>query len=94
MALVYNAVADLAARLGEDYTGEHLRTLRRQVFNRPGQLYATPEALIVQLDPFAGQEALVGEIDAFNGAGHRLPWLENRRLVLSLSPRGRPTGGP
>jgi hypothetical protein len=94
VALVYNAVADLAARLGEGYSGEHLRTLRRQWFNRPGQLYGTPEALIVQLDPFAGQQTLEGEIDTFNGAGHRLPWLENRRLVLSLSPRGRPTAGP
>jgi hypothetical protein len=94
VALVYNAVADLAARLGEDYAGEHLRTLRRQFFNRPGQLYGTPEALVVQLDPFAGQEALVGEIDTFNAACHRLPWLDNRRLVLALTPRGRPGRGP
>jgi hypothetical protein len=87
-------VADLAARLGGDYTGEHVRTLRRQFCNRPGQLYATAEALIVQLDPFAGQQTLEGEIDTFNAAGHRLPWLEDRRLVLSLTPHGRPTRGP
>ena len=58
VALVYNAVADLAEQLGQDYAGDHVRTLRRKFFNRPGQLYETPEALIVYLDPFAGQEAV------------------------------------
>ena len=58
VALVYNAVADLAAALGPDHVGEHVRTLRRKFFNRPGQLYETPEALIVYLDPFAGQDAV------------------------------------
>jgi hypothetical protein len=33
--------------LGAGYAGEHVKTLRRQFFNRPGQLYETPEALIV-----------------------------------------------
>jgi hypothetical protein len=86
VALVYNAVADLAAELGGDYEGGQVRTLRRMVFNRPGQLYLTPQALIVYLDPFAGQEALVPLIDRLNGEDHRLPWLENRRFVLSLMP--------
>jgi hypothetical protein len=94
VALVYNAVADLAAALGEGYSGEHVKTLRRQFFNRPGQLYETPEALIVYLDPFAGQEALVPVMDALNAQQHRLPWLENRRLVLALTPRGLPRAGP
>ena len=52
VALVYNAVADLAETLGPDHVGEQVRTLRRKFFNRPGQLYETPEALIVYLDPF------------------------------------------
>jgi hypothetical protein len=94
VALVYNAVADLAERLQGGFAGMHVRTLRRMFFNRPGQLYSTPEALLVYLDPFAGQEALVPEIDRFNAAGHRLPWLENRRLVISLTPRGRTRAGP
>jgi hypothetical protein len=94
VALVYNAVADLAEALGEGYVGEHVKTLRRQFFNRPGQLYETPEALIVYLDPFAGQEALIPVIDALNASQHRLPWLENRRLVLSLTPRRPVRDGP
>ena len=67
---------------------------RRTFFNRPGQLYVTPEAVVVYLDPFRGQEALVPVIDHFNAAGHRLPWLENRLIVMSLTPRGRGGRGP
>lgn len=88
VALVYNAVADWTAGLTGDWEGSHVRTLRRQFFNRPGQLYQTPEALVVLVEPFAGQEALVPVIDEFNAAGHRLPWLEDRQVVLSLTPRG------
>ena len=53
-----------------------------------------PEALIVQLDRFKGQEALTELIDDFNEEGHRLPWLDNRRVVICLSPQARPEGGP
>lgn len=94
VALVYNAVADFAVGLAGDFEGKHIRTLRRKFFNRPGELYGTPEALIVQLDPFQGQEALLPAIDSYNAAGHRMPWLDNRRVVLSLSPRGGLARGP
>ena len=94
VALVYNAVADLGEQLGAGYAGAHVGTLRRQFFNRPGQLYETPEALIVYLDPFAGQEALVPVIDTINAKQHRLPWLDNRRLVMSLTPPGPVRAGP
>jgi hypothetical protein len=94
VGLVYNAVADLAQQLGADFAGEHVRTLRRQLFNRPGQLYETPKALIVYLDPFAGQEALEPVIDRLNAKQHRLPWLDNRRLVMSLTPTGLARAGP
>jgi len=94
VALVYNAVADLAAVLGPEHAGDQVRTLRRQFFNRPGQLYETPEALIVYLDPFQGQEVLVPAIDALNAGNHRLPWLDNRRLVMSLTPHAETRAGP
>ncbi len=94
VALVYNAVADLAERLGENFAGGHVQTLRRKFFNRPGQLYETPEALIVYLDPFPGQEALEPLIDALNARQHCLPWLDNRRLVMSLTPTGPARAGP
>ena len=94
VALVYNAVADLAAELGPEHVGDHVRTLRRKFFNRPGQLYETPEALIVYLDPFAGQDELLPVIDDLNAGHHRLPWLDNRRLILSLTPQGKTRAGP
>jgi hypothetical protein len=94
VALMYNAVADLAKALGEDHAGEHVRTLRRMFFNRPGQLYETSEALIVYLDPFHGQEELLPVIDKLNGGNHRLPWLDNRRLVMSLTPSGATRAAP
>jgi hypothetical protein len=94
VALVYNAVADLAEGLGEDHVGDHVRTLRRKFFNRPGQLYATPEALIVYLDPFAGQDDLLPVIDELNAGNHRLPWLDNRRLLMSLTPTAQARASP
>jgi hypothetical protein len=89
VALVYNAVADFADQLGGNFASMQVSTLRRKFFHRSGRLYGTPEALIVYLDPFAGQEALIPQLDAFNAAQHRLPWLENRRLVMSLTPESR-----
>jgi hypothetical protein len=94
VALVYNAVGDWAAALAGDYVGCHIRTLRRTFFNRPGALYETPEALVVRLERFAGQEALIPVIDQFNAAGHRLPWMSNRRVVVSLTPHEQPRSGP
>jgi hypothetical protein len=82
VALLYNAVADFAEALDGDWAGSHVRTLRRTFFNRPGKLYLTPEALIVYLDPFRGQQELVELIDDINAEHCRIPWLENRRLLL------------
>jgi hypothetical protein len=92
VALVYNAVGNLAVELSGDHTGSHLRTMRRTVFNRPGTLYQTPEALIVSLDSFRGQEALIPVIDEFNEQAHRLPWLANRQVVVCLTPQTRCRG--
>jgi hypothetical protein len=86
VALVYNAVGNLAVELAGDWLDCHVRTIRRTFFNRPGTMYLTPEALIVCFDPFSGQEALAPVIDEFNAHQHRLPWLANRLVVLSLTP--------
>jgi hypothetical protein len=93
LALVYNAIGELAMALPERYWRAHVGTLRRTFFNRPGRLYCTPEALIVYLDPFPEQQALVPVIDEVNRHQCRLPWLENRLLVLSLSPEAPARGG-
>jgi hypothetical protein len=57
-------------------------------------LYLTPEALIVYLDPFAEQTALLPEIDRVNAERHRLPWLDNRLLVISVTPTGHSGPAP
>jgi len=93
VALVYNAVADLGETLREHHAGDHVRTLRRKFFNRPGQLYETPEALLVYLDPFRGQDELLPLIDKVNASHHRLPWLDNRRLVISPTPETEDPSG-
>jgi hypothetical protein len=94
VALVYNAMANGAVELAADYNDSHVKTLRRAFFNRPGTLYQTPQALIVSLDPFGGQGALIPVIDEFNAQAHRLPWLENRQVVVSLTPPTRTRAGP
>jgi len=86
VALVYNAIGDLAEQLAGDWSGCHVKTIRRTFFNRPGIMYETPEAFIVCLDPFDGQEALIPVIDQFNACEHRLPWFDHRRVVVSLTP--------
>jgi hypothetical protein len=94
VVLVYNAVADFADGLHGDYRGCHVSTLRRKFFNRPGRLYCTPEALIVYMDPFAEQDALLPAIDRVNAERYRVPWLDNRLLVLSVTPQGPPGPDP
>lgn len=93
MALVYNAIADLADQLSPQFQGAFIRTIRRAFFNRPGLLYLTPDALIVYFDPFSGQDELIPLIDAFNAQRLRIPWLDNRLVVLSLHP-APPRAGP
>jgi hypothetical protein len=84
VALVLNAIMDLADQLPTRFHQAHVRTIRRTFFNRPGDIYLTPDAVIVWLDEFGEQQALQPVLDRFNAAEHRVPWLDNRLLVLSL----------
>jgi hypothetical protein len=93
VGLVYNAVGDVARALGEGLVGSHVGTMRRKFFDRPGRIYETEKALVVQLDRFGGQEVLEPVIDEFNASRHRLPWLENRQVVMSLTPPAQSRAG-
>jgi hypothetical protein len=94
-ALVYNACADLAEGLGGGWEDAFVRTLRGTFFNRPGNLYCTPTALIVCFErEFSEQDKLLPTIDRLNAEQHRIPWLDNRLLVLSVSPTTQPRAGP
>ncbi len=60
VALVYNAMRRWAASLSGGQWGlPHSERCVEQFFNRAGTLYETPEAMVVCLEQFAGQEALV-----------------------------------
>jgi hypothetical protein len=94
VALVDNAVADVAAAWAGGWEGGQLRTMRRTFLKRPGKGYGTPTALVVHGDPLAGQEALEPVIDRCKAAGHRIPGLENRRVGLSWTARRRDGPSP
>jgi hypothetical protein len=85
-ALLYNACAAFAEAVSPSLAGKFISTLRRLFFNVKGDLYRTPNALIVYLEQFPEQDLLVDYIDHFNAAEHRIPWLDHRQLILSLSP--------
>ena len=94
-ALFYNACADFAAELGPPWNNVFIRTLRRAFFNRPGKLYLTPTSVIVYFDrEFGYQDDLVPMIDRINKEQHRIPWMDNRLLVLSVCPHREPRAGP
>jgi hypothetical protein len=93
VALVYNAVANLAVELAGEWLDCHVRTIRRTFFDRPGTVCLTDEALLVSLDPFSGQEALAPVVDQFNDQRRHLPRLGNRLLVVRLTPPDRPPEG-
>jgi hypothetical protein len=95
VGLLYNASADFAAALGPQWEGTFIRTLRRSFFNRPGELYCTPTAVIVQFDRELDHQAdLLPLIDRINAEQTRIPWMDNRLLVLSVCPDGEPRAGP
>jgi hypothetical protein len=94
-ALLYNACADFAEKLGSAWENVFIRTLRRTFFNRPGKLYCTPTSVIVYFDrECCYQGNLLPVIDRINAEQHRLPWMDNRLLVLSVCPTGEPRAGP
>lgn len=93
--LLYNACADFAAALGSDWEHAFIRTLRRTFFNRPGKLYCTPTSVIVYFDrEFSQQADLLPLIDQINAEHHRIPWMDDRLLVLSVCPHPRSRAGP
>jgi hypothetical protein len=95
VALLYNACADLAVQVGPAWENVFIRTLQQTFFNRPGKLYLTPTSVIVFFDrEFHWQADLLPIIDRINAEHHRIPWMDNRLLVLSICPDSPPRAGP
>ena len=95
VALVYNAVADLAGALAGDFEGCHIRTLRRMFFNRPGTLAGDWGGCHVRTlrrtfwdrpgTLYQTPEALVVQLDRFGGQ-EVARWPDGYKAVALTTP--------
>lgn len=83
-ALATNALLDLSSKLPKAFYRAHPRTLRRWFLNTPACLFLGEGTLIVLLRPRSMFDTWADLIEHVNRGAFRIPWLENRRLVLSL----------
>jgi hypothetical protein len=88
--LTFNLIKDFGVALGKKFAPLQVATLVRRYLLRPGRLYLHAEQLIVQLDPFRGDEHLRPFIQRMNERHLSIPWLSN--LVLQLEVAGQPQG--
>jgi hypothetical protein len=88
--LTFNLIRDFGASLGKKFAPLQVATLVRRYLLRPGRLFLQAGHLIVQLDPFRGDENLHPFIQRVNGRQLPIPWLAN--LVLQLEVAEQPQG--
>ena len=84
-AHVVNVVSALTQRLPQAFHRAHLRTIRRWFFAVPGDIYLGSGTVIVLLHPRRLHATWEELILWTNRRRIRVPWLEDRRLVLSMS---------
>ncbi len=81
----------LTARLPERFRHAHPRTLRRFLFAQPGELYLLgPDRLLVVLHATRLRPLWQSLIAKLNRDPVRIPWLQNRKLLLNLAPKNAP----
>lgn len=68
----------------------HPRTLRRWLINVPADIYLGMGTLIVHLKPAKLHNLWVVLARTANARAVRIPWMENRRLILALERPNRP----
>ncbi len=83
--LAFNALNEFKSHLADPFSRMTARSLIRLFLLRSGRLYATPDELIVEIDPHPSREALADHVKDLNAEGHRIPWLGNRRLRIVLA---------
>lgn len=88
--LTFNLIKDFGAALGSKFAPLQVATLARRYLLRPGRLYLQAGQLIVQLDPFRGDDSLRRFIQHVNQRRLSLPWLSN--LVLQFELAAQPQG--
>lgn len=88
-ALAANALDALTLRLPQRFRHAHPRTLRRWFLNINADLYQGKDTLIVALKPSRLRPLWEELVRQMNRRPVRIPWLENRRLILAFA-RSRP----
>jgi hypothetical protein len=83
-ALATHALGDFATTLPDAFRRAHPRTLRRWFLNTPADLFLGQGTLIVELKPRGMLETWTRLINHVNRAAFRIPWLGQRRLIISL----------
>lgn len=89
-ALVTNALLEFSQTLPERFHRAHPRTLRRWFLFTPADLYLGTDTLIVSLRPKRLRGLWQALIAQANRRHTRIPWMDNRRLILSLEPSQPP----
>lgn len=86
-ALATNALEAFTRTLPKSWTflHAHPRTLRRWIYNIDADLFLGKDTLIVMLQPRRLHRLWHQLVRAANRHPIRIPWLENRRLILSLA---------
>lgn len=88
-ALAVNTLDTLTRALPTPFLRAHPRTIRRWLLHVPAELFLGNGTLIVLLAPRRLRSVWEHLVPQANRSQVRIPWLENRRLVLSLTPRRR-----
>ena len=83
-ALAANALDAFTRKLPASFLHAHPRTLRRWFFNVDADLFLGNDTLIVMLHPRRLQSLWLQLVQTANRHPVRIPWLENRRLILAL----------
>ncbi len=85
-ALATNALQAFSLLLPNQFHRAHPRTLRRWFLFTPAELFLGHDTLIVLLKPKRLLPLWNFLIQRANQRNTRIPWLDNRRLILSLEP--------
>lgn len=84
-ALATNALLDFTKLLPDRFCYAHPRTLRRWFFQIPADIFLGNGTLIVLLKPKRLTDTWQALVERANRRALRIPWMDNRRLILSLN---------
>lgn len=87
VALATDALERLGTRLGDRFVHSHPRTLRRYLLCLPGELYRLgADRLLVVVHAQRLRPLWEKRVRRLNRDPVRIPWLQNRKLLLCLDP--------